>query len=236
MKIGLIAAMDQEARLLIEAIKDLTKINLGHLDFYQGLLGSSPVVLVQSGIGKVNAAIATSLLISHFHADFIINTGSAGGIGSNLSIGDLVISDQVAYHDVDNRVFDYAYGQLPQMPARYKVKPEFSKLTQDLGQKLGWHTRSGLMVTGDSFVASKDQVEQVKSHFPKALVTEMEGAAVAQTCYNFDVDYLIIRCLSDTADEEASLDFEEFIDQAGKASARLVIELAEALAKHEDTK
>ena len=226
--------MDQEASLLIEAIKDLTKINLGHLDFYQGRLGTSPVVLVQSGIGKVNAAIATSLLISHFQADFIINTGSAGGIGPDLSIGDLVISDQVAYHDVDNRVFDYAYGQMPQMPTVYEVKPEFTKLALGLGQKLGWHTRLGLVVTGDSFVASKDQVKLVKSHFPKALVTEMEGAAVAQTCYNFDVDYLIIRCLSDTADEAASLDFEEFIDQAGKASAKLVIKLTEALAELQD--
>ena len=223
MKVGILVAMEEEIRRLTEEISEATVVEIANQTFYEGKIHNQTVTIVQSGIGKVNASIATTLLIDHFKVDLVINTGSAGGIGENLTIGDLVISTELAYHDADNRGFGYAYGQIPQMPKRYVADGRFQKILNRVATTLDWPVRNGLIVTGDSFISSNDQIERILGFFPDALVTEMEGAAVAQTCMQFGIPCVVLRAVSDTADEEATIVFDEFVLLAGKRSAELLI-------------
>ncbi len=231
MKIGLLVAMEEELERLKDAISTDTVQTIANQKFYDGVIAGQPVTVVQSGIGKVNASIATTLLIQEFGVDAVINTGSAGGIGSDLSIGDLVISTSLAYHDADNRGFGYTYGQIPQMPAQYETDEKVGQLIQEAAVNTGWHVKNGLIVTGDSFISSQEQIEHIKTYFPEALATEMEGGAVAQTCAQFDIPYAVVRAISDVADEEATVNFDEFVLLAGKRSAELVLSFIENLDK-----
>ena len=162
--------------------------------------------------------------------DLIVNTGSAGGIGAGLHVGDVVIASEMAYHDVDATVFGYSIGQVPQMPARYIANQGTIEKTITAAKKTGLTPVKGLIVTSDSFIASQAQTDVILSNFPDALASEMEGAAIAQVCYQFDVPFVIIRAMSDVADEEAGVSFDEFIIEAGKKSAEMVLELVASLA------
>lgn len=229
MKIGIIAAMAQEVATLLKQLEDKKVITIANQTFYEGKLDGRNVTLVQSGIGKVNATIAVTLLIERFEVKAVINTGSAGGIGEGLSIGELVVSNELTYNDADARAFGYEYGQIPQMPARYQADENFIHITKEAAKATGWEVEEGLIVSGDSFISGKEQVNKIKEHFPTALVTEMEGAAVAQTCYQFAVPFVVVRALSDTADEKASISFDEFIEEAGEQSALLVQEIIQSI-------
>lgn len=229
MKLGILVAMEEEMNRLMEVIEKEEVHEMAKQTFYDGSIYGQPVTIVRSGIGKVNASIATTLLIHTFQVDAVINTGSAGGIGEGLAIGDLAIANQLAYHDADNRVFGYAYGQIPQMAAVYDADDYLSRRIEQAAKPLGWNTQKGLIVSGDSFVSSAEAIQNIKDHFPKALVTEMEGAAVAQTCQQFEVPVAVIRAVSDVADEQASVNFDEFVLLAGERSAQLVLSLIEDL-------
>lgn len=223
MKIGIIAAMEQEVIALVRKLKNHVIIKKANQTFYDGNIFGREVTIVQSGIGKVNAAIASALLIENFHVDAVVNTGSAGGIGQGLSIGDLVVSTKLAYNDADARVFGYEFGQIPQMPLYYKANEQLIEQLKSAALKVDWKINSGLIVSGDSFIAEKEKIYEMKQYFPDALVTEMEGAAVAQTCYQFEVPFVVVRALSDTADEEAVESFDEFIEHAGQKSAEMIL-------------
>lgn len=229
MKIGILVAMEEEIKRLTEEITDETITTIANQTFYDGLLHNKPVTIVRSGIGKVNASIATTLLIQEFKVDGVINTGSAGGIGEGLTIGDLVISTELAYNDSDNRIFGYTFGQIPQMPARFYSDRSLQAMIEKAAKNVEWPVQSGLIVTGDSFISSEEEISRIKEFFPEVLVTEMEGAAVAQTCLQFDVPCAVIRAVSDTADEEAEVSFDEFVVLAGKHSAELVMALIEEI-------
>ncbi|WP_423189656.1 5'-methylthioadenosine/adenosylhomocysteine nucleosidase [Alkalibacterium sp. f15] len=229
MKIGIIAAMEQEAREIVAQLQKLKKSVKANQYFYEGTIQGIEVVLVQSGIGKVNASIATTLLIDTYKVEAVINTGSAGGIGDGLAVEDLVISSELSYNDADARVFGYDYGQIPQMPSRYQSDPYLIDLFKKAAVKKNWDIKQGLIVTGDSFVSDKKRIAEIREHFKDVLVTEMEGAAVAQTCYQFDIPFVVIRAVSDVADEEASVSFDEFIEKVGKKSAETVIQFISLL-------
>lgn len=214
--------MEEEIQHLIQAFDYYELHELANQKVYDGFIAETAVSVVQSGIGKVNASIASALLIEKFKVEIVVNTGSAGAVKSGLKIGDLVLATELAYHDVDNRIFNYQYGQIPQMPARYKSDEQLIKEIEVLSvDKLKVHR--GLIVSGDSFVSTKKETDRIQEYFPNALVTEMEGAAVAQTCHQFDIPFIVIRSVSDTADESADMDFDEFVQFAGKRSAELVI-------------
>lgn len=225
MKIGILAAMEEEVRLLVEQLKNKQQTTIANQSFYEGSIHGVNVVVVQSGIGKVNAAIATTLLIDHFSSTFIINSGSAGGIGAQLKVGDLVVSSKLTYNDADARAFGYEFGQIPQMPLNYPVEKFVYQLAKQTAEELSRTVHVGEVVTGDSFIASQERIAEIKEFFPNALITEMEGAAVGQTCYQFNVPFIVVRAISDSGDEEASISFDEFIIQAGKDSATLVVHL-----------
>lgn len=221
--------MEDEIKRLKEEITDETVTTIANQTFYDGVLHNKPVTVVRSGIGKVNASIATTLLIQEFKVDAVINTGSAGGIGESLTIGDLVISTELAYNDTDNRDIGYTFGQIPQMPPRFPADQLLQTMIERAATNVEWPVQSGLVVTGDTFISSEEQIIQIKEFFPEVLVTEMEGAAVAQTCLQFNIPCAVIRAVSDTADEEAEVTFDEFVVMAGKHSAELVMELVKEI-------
>lgn len=221
--------MEEEIKRLKEEITDETVTTIANQTFYDGVLHNKPVTVVRSGIGKVNASIATTLLIQEFKVDAVINTGSAGGIGESLTIGDLVISTELAYNDTDNRDIGYTFGQIPQMPPRFPADQLLQTMIEKAATNVEWPVQSGLVVTGDTFISSEEQIIQIKEFFPEVLVTEMEGAAVAQTCLQFNIPCAVIRAVSDTADEEAEVTFDEFVVMAGKHSAELVMELVKEM-------
>ena len=225
MKIGIIGAMDQEVKILKEKMEAPMFWERAGVLFVSGTLGKHDVIVVRSGIGKVAASVTTSLLIQQYGVNMVINTGSAGGIGEGLQVGDVVFSEKLAYFDVDVTGFGYEYGQLPAgMPLYFEASKYIINEMKKAAEKTGQQVRSGLIVTGDSFVNSPEKIAEIKSHFPEALACEMEGAAIAQTARQFNIPFLVVRAISDTADHQATMSFDEFIDEAGKRSAEMVIE------------
>ncbi|ARJ49909.1 5'-methylthioadenosine/adenosylhomocysteine nucleosidase [Staphylococcus lutrae] len=227
--IGIIGAMEEEIEILKSQMTALEEIKVAHVIFYKGYLNDKEIVLTQSGIGKVNAAISTSLLIDRFEPDCIINTGSAGGLQPELELGDVVVSRHVAYHDVDACAFGYAQGQIPGMPAQFEADTVLFEKVMHLLEQLDQTGKSGLIVSGDSFIGTNEQREAILAHFPDALATEMEATAIAQTCYQYRVPFIITRAISDLANKEAGMTFEAFLKIAAKSSSEMVNELVKVL-------
>ncbi|KMT59348.1 5'-methylthioadenosine/S-adenosylhomocysteine nucleosidase [Paenilisteria newyorkensis] len=231
-KIAIIGAMEEEVTILREQMVGLEETTIAGAVFYTGTLAGKEIVLLKSGIGKVNAALSTTLLCDHYDISLIINTGSAGGIGAELEVGDVIISDHLAYGDVDATVFGYTYGQVPQMPALYQGDEEAMRLAQQIYQENfseGNKAVYGLVVTTDSFIHRPDQRELITTFFPEVKAVEMEACAIAQVAHQFDVPFLIIRALSDVADSEASVSFDEFLATAAKNSSACVVKMVEQL-------
>lgn len=228
MKFGVICAMPEEIKELTAALENKQITTLGGKKYYEGQISGQNVVLVESGIGKVEAGITTEHLIVEFQADVVINSGSAGGIGDGLHVGDVVVSTATAYHDVDATAFGYQYGQLPGQPARFEASQKWGQEIARAGQETGLNVTTGLIVSGDQFIASEAAVKQILSHFPEAVSSEMEGAAVGQVATDHHVPYVVVRAMSDTADSNAGVSFDEFIIDAGKRSAQMLLALFRA--------
>ncbi|QJQ94391.1 MULTISPECIES: 5'-methylthioadenosine/S-adenosylhomocysteine nucleosidase [Halomonadaceae] len=227
--IGIIGAMAEEVELLASRLTEHeTRQHAGFI-FHTGSLHDVKVIILQSGIGKVNAAVGTSQLLDKYQPEAIINTGSAGGFGEDLAIGDVVISSEVRHHDVDVVAFGYDYGQVPRMPAAYLPDPRLVQAARECSKRLDeLRIVEGLIATGDSFMSCPESVKKTRERFPAMLAAEMEAAAIAQTCHLYDCPFVVIRALSDIAGQESDLSFAQFIDQAATHSAALV----DAMVKH----
>jgi len=223
MKIGIIGAMDEEIRILKEKMNNIETTVIAGCEFHQGELNNKQVVLTKSGIGKVAAAVATTLLLEKFGPDTIINTGSAGGYDNALNVGDIVISTEVRFHDVDVTAFGYEIGQMAQLPAAFPAQKELITIAQQAAQSLSsLKIITGLICTGDTFMADPQKAEIALNNFPTMAACEMEAAAIAQVCYQFNVPFLIIRSLSDIAGKKSELSFEQYLPIAAKNASILV--------------
>ncbi|QLK86022.1 5'-methylthioadenosine/S-adenosylhomocysteine nucleosidase [Staphylococcus sp. 17KM0847] len=227
--IAIIGAMEEEVALLKGQLSNLKETQVAHTRFYHGTLANKEVVLLQSGIGKVNVAISTALLIHMFNPDYVINTGSAGGLQSGLNLGDVVVSTHVSYHDADARAFGYEMGQIPGMPSQYQADETLIQAVHRVLQSLNQNAMDGLIVSGDSFIGTDQQRTAILEYFPHAIAAEMEAAAVAQTCFQFDKPFIVTRAISDLADAQASMTFDEFLKVASKSSSEMVYELVKEL-------
>jgi adenosylhomocysteine nucleosidase len=230
MDAGIIGAMEEEIRLLKSRIENIRETEGGGCRFYSGTLEGLDVVLLQSGIGKVNAAIGTTLLIERFKPKVIINTGSAGGTHHSLEIGDIIISTELRHHDVDVTAFGYDYGQVPKMPSSFIPHDDLIDIAEKVIDKIeGVSTHKGLIGTGDSFMSDPDQIHVVRKKMPDLLAVEMEGASIAQVCHQFNVPFLVIRSISDIAGKESPVSFEKFLETAARHSAEMVLEILREL-------
>jgi adenosylhomocysteine nucleosidase len=231
MKAGIIGAMEPEVAILKAALENPTSTTYGGFEFHQGLLNGTDVVIVQSGIGKVAAALATVLLIDKFAPDYIVNTGSAGGFDQSLKVGDIVVSAEVRYNDVNVTAFGYEIGQLPGNPPAYMPHPLLVEAAKaGIEQLDGINTLVGLITTGDTFMTADEDIAKARKNFPQMAAVEMEGAAIAQTCHQFNVPFVIIRSMSDIAGKESPTSFEAYLETASVNSSKLVTNMLDSLA------
>lgn len=229
MKIGIIAAMPEELAYLIEHLENAGQEKVLDNTYHTGKIGPVDLVLVESGIGKVMSAMSVAILADNFKVDAVINTGSAGALAAGIEVGDVVIADKLAYHDVDVTAFGYEYGQMAQQPLYFESDKKFVNLIQESLSKLNQKWHLGLIATGDSFIAGEDKIKAIKEHFPQVLAVEMEGAAIAQAAHVLNLPFLVVRAMSDNANHEASISFDEFIVEAGRRSAQALLTLLQSI-------
>nr|WP_106780054.1 5'-methylthioadenosine/S-adenosylhomocysteine nucleosidase [Lysinibacillus timonensis] len=224
MKIAVIGAMEEEVELLRDALEGTETKTIANSQYTTGTYNGKEIVLLKSGIGKVNAAMSTTVLLYEFKPDVVINTGSAGGYDPSLEVGAVVISDEVRHHDVDVTIFDYEMGQVPQMPPAFKSDARLMDIAIEAVSEIGEHQYGvGLICSGDSFMNDPVRVEKVRQYFPQMKAVEMEAAAVAQVCYQFKTPFVVIRALSDIAGKESNISFDEFLPVAAKHSTEIVL-------------
>ncbi|HEM9181116.1 TPA: 5'-methylthioadenosine/adenosylhomocysteine nucleosidase [Streptococcus agalactiae] len=229
MKIGIIAAMEEELKLLVENLEDKSQETVLSNVYYSGRYGEHELVLVQSGVGKVLSAMSVAILVESFKVDAIINTGSAGAVATGLNVGDVVVADTLVYHDVDLTAFGYDYGQMSMQPLYFHSDKTFVSTFEAVLSKEEMISKVGLIATGDSFIAGQEKIDVIKGHFPQVLAVEMEGAAIAQAAQATGKPFVVVRAMSDTAAHDANITFDEFIIEAGKRSAQVLMAFLKAL-------
>ncbi len=221
--IGLIGAMDEEVAVIKAWMTDVREESIAGCDFFLGHFEGKDVVLLKSGIGKINAAVSTTLLLSQYKPEYVINIGSAGGFDPDLNVGDVVISDQVVHHDVDVTAFGYVMGQVPNMPATYAADQTLiDQAKAAVASVTTIQAKVGLIGTGDSFMNDPVRVESVRATFPDLVAVEMEAAAVAQVCFKFETPFVVVRSLSDIAGKESPQSFEEYLKVAAENSSLMI--------------
>lgn len=225
--IGIIGAMDEEVSQIVEVMEVTETFEKASMVFKKGTLNGKDVVIVRSGIGKVNAAVCTQILVDKFNVDYVINTGIAGSLKAEIDIADVVLSSDVLHHDVDATGFGYALGQIPRMDVlSFKADDRLVELGKEAckaaAPNVGVHV--GRVVSGDQFISDKAVKERITSNFD-GFCTEMEGAAIAQTSYLNNVPFLILRAISDKADDSATMDYPTFEAMAIKNSVEILKEL-----------
>ncbi|GAB6160790.1 5'-methylthioadenosine/adenosylhomocysteine nucleosidase [Howardella ureilytica] len=222
--LGIIGAMQEEVEQLISVMNITKEEKKAGMEFFAGRLEGVPVTIVRSGIGKVNAAICTQILVDDFNVDAVINTGIAGSLHDKIEIADVVLSEDVLHHDMDATGFGYPKGQIPRMDVlSFKAdaglvalaKKACEAATPDIGIHIG------RIVSGDQFVSDSDVKKKIVDDF-KGLCTEMEGAAIAQTSYLNGIPFVIIRTISDKADNSASVDYPTFEKKAIANEVKIV--------------
>ena len=232
MKLGIIGAMDVEVATLKEKMENVTTCTRAGSVYFEGKLEGLPAVVVQCGVGKVNAALCAQILCNCYDVTHIVNTGIAGSLCADLDIGDLVISKDAIYHDFDLRFWGRPIGQVPGMdvvafPANEDlVKTAFVAAEEENPG----HAQIGRIASGDQFICSKEQKDKIIAD-TSAICAEMEGAAIAHTAYRNNVPFVIIRAISDKADDSAQMDYPTFEAIAAKRCAAVTTALARKLQK-----
>ncbi|WP_080849126.1 5'-methylthioadenosine/S-adenosylhomocysteine nucleosidase [Cytobacillus gottheilii] len=230
MKIAIIGAMEEEVTILRDKITNQSVETIAGCEYTTGEMDGADVILLRSGIGKVNAAMSTTVLLDRFKPDYVINTGSAGGLNPELNVGDVVISSEVRHHDVDVTAFGYEYGQVPQLPAAFTANEKLVKIAEECAKESGdIQVVRGLIATGDSFMSDPVRVEAVREKFEDLQAVEMEAAAIAQVCHQFNIPFVVIRSLSDIAGKESDISFDKFLETAALHSANLVMSITSSI-------
>ncbi len=223
MKIGIIGAMEQEVKILLGYMSEPKLTDIAGCKIYEGKINNVQVALLQSGIGKTAAAVGTTLLLQLTKPDMIINTGSAGGLDVNLNVGDIVISSEVRHHDVDVTAFGYEKGQLPANPAAFIANEQLIQIALKEVQHANFNASLGLICSGDLFVNGSEMIARIRHDFPQVKAVEMEAASIAQVCHAFNVPFVVVRAISDVADKESHLSFDEFLPLAAEKSSEIVL-------------
>lgn len=222
--IGIIGAMEEEVAALKDAMEIEEIREIASMVFCKGKLCGKDVIVVRSGVGKVNAAICAQILAGQFQVDTLINTGIAGSLNAKINIGDMVISTDAIHHDMDASAFDDPVGQVPRMdvfafPADERLIALAKEVNEEVNPEI--KTFTGRVATGDQFVASQEVKDRIVNNF-QALCTEMEGVGIAHAAYLNKLPYVIIRAISDKADNSAEMDYPTFEKLAIAHSVKLV--------------
>ncbi len=221
MKIGIIFAMKEEIDELLKYI-NLEKTNsIYDLDFYEGSISNTKCILVESGVGKVNAARCTQVLIDNYNVDYVFNIGVAGSVSDKVSICDIVVASELVQHDFDITAFNHEKGYIPKIGVYIKCNKELNKLANKIDIK-NTNIHNGVIASGDIFCSEYKMGEKIHNKF-NALCVEMEGASIAQVCYLCKVPFLVIRSISDSPYQKNNkLTYDEFLIKSSKIVAKFL--------------
>ena len=222
MRTAIIAAMDEEVQFLIAYIDKHEKYEFQGYEYHIGEIAGEQIVLCKSGIGKVNAALSTTLLLEHFKVDTVINTGSAGALKPYFNVGDVLIADRCIYHDVDATAFGYKYGQVPQMPEYYICDDALVEAFSKIFTAFSYKHYIGTIATGDSFMTDVQKFKELEEQLPNVLAVDMEATAITQVCTQYRKPFIIVRSISDIVSKDSGIAFNEFIALAAKNSTEVI--------------
>ena len=225
-KVGIIAAMQEEMNEIKNIMTELTEKNIYELQFFEGKIGNAECVLVQAGVGKVNASRCTQILIDNYDIEYVVNVGSAGSANNSLNIGDIVIGKILVQHDFDITAFGHKKGYISNVGENIssddKLIKKFEKIINN-NDKKEYNIKVGTIASGDIFCTDIKMKEKIKYKF-NADAIEMEGAAIAQVCYLDKIPFIVIRSISDTPNGSNEITFEEYLKLASKRCATLLNE------------
>lgn len=220
MVIGIVAAMESEIKHIITSLNNSIKHTINGIDIYEGKIGNHKVVVSLSGVGKVNSAINTTLLINTFNPDVVINSGIAGG-SKELNTADFVIADKLTYSDFDCQVFNYKFGQVPGMPEFYYSDTKYKAILETYLKNNNIPFKNTTVYTADAFRLSANEI---KNDTSSSFATEMEGASIAQACYKLNTPFLSFRIISDILDSENHIEeYNEFESKCAKLSSNVIV-------------
>ena len=230
MVIGIISAMEEGLAILLDDMEVAEKKVKANMTFYKGKLWNKDVVAVVSGIGKVNAAVCTQILISEYKVDHVINVGVAGGIGMDIYPGDVVIAENLVQYDMDTTAFGDRHGQIPRLDTfDFICDKHLVNVCKEACDEIeGFNTFSGRIVSGDQFVASLEKIKWLEKEF-EAKAVEMEGASIAHVCYLNNIPFVVIRSISDNANNGAHMDYEKFTPIGVRNSTTILKAMIEKL-------
>ena len=232
-KLGIIGAMEIEVAALKEKLTGMTEHTHAVGTFCEGRLEGLDVVVVQCGVGKVNAALCVQILCDCYGVTHLVNTGIAGSLCAELDIGDLVVSRDAMYHDFDCHAFGYPIGKVPGLPVTYEADAKMMEYAFAAAEEVNpGHTRIGRVASGDQFICAKEQKDRIIA-VTQAQCTEMEGAGIAQTAYRNRIPFVILRAISDKADDSAEMDYPTFERIAADRCAKVTMALARRIREAE---
>lgn len=230
MTLAIVVAMLEE----IQPIRDLLQVEtiqtIGHIKIEKAQYKGEDIYLVESGIGKANAAQGASLAIDRYQPRTVLNFGVVGSLVDSLGLGDLLIGDDFIYHDADETAFGSPYGRIPRMPVSYPIDPKLEPILDQLLQaESDFHLEKGQVLTSDSFTDDPKRIQWIKDTFPEGKVLEMEATAIAQVAYTHDVPFLSIKTISDEAGEMGPEEYERTKDQAAKNAVSFLLKALDLL-------
>lgn len=226
-KVGIIFAMEEELKELLKFLELKNEYEIFELKFYEGFIYGIELVLVESGVGKVNAARATQILIDNMQVDYIFNIGVAGGISPNLNVLDIVIGESLVQHDFDITAFNHEKGYIPKVGTFIKGDDYLVKLAKEVGSQ-DYQVLSGVIASGDIFCTETQMSQKINQKF-NALCVEMEGASVAQVCNLDHIPFLVIRSISDTPNNNNVITYEEFLEKSSQNIANFMVKILEKI-------
>ena len=223
-------AMPEEVEPIVAKLENLKETVYASNTYYEGVYNGQEVVVAYSKIGKVFATLTATMLIEKFACDTLLFSGVAGAISDELNIGDLIIADGLCQHDLDITAFGHPFGYVPEGEVCIPTDVNLRNVAKEVATSKGLTLKEGVIATGDQFVANADRKDWIGSEF-KADALEMEGASVAVVCSSLDVPFFILRAISDSADMDASFNFDEFLESSAKISADFILSMVDAIKK-----
>ncbi|NOR56284.1 MAG: 5'-methylthioadenosine/adenosylhomocysteine nucleosidase [Sulfurovum sp.] len=228
MKIAIMGAMPEEVEPIVSQLDNLKKTVYAANTYYEGSYKGQEVVVAYSKIGKVFATLTATILIEKFNCDTLLFSGVAGAISDDLKIGDLIIADGLCQHDLDITAFGHPYGFVPEGEVCIPTDVSLRNIAKEVASNKGLTLKEGVIATGDQFVANAERKDWIGDTF-KAAALEMEGASVAVVCSALDIPFFILRAISDSADMDASFNFDEFLESSAKISANFILSMVAAI-------
>lgn len=228
--IAIIGAMREEITPLLEYFKNYESITIGENLYYKLVYKNYQIIIAYSKIGKIHAALTCSTMILHFKADYIVFSGVAGGLRADLRVGDIVLATSLCQYDVDISAFGHPLGFIPESRIYFDTDKTLNNIARKVSKIHNIILKEGIIASGDSFVFSKEKKDWIVNTF-KADVVEMEGISIAVVATLLNIPFCIIRSISDSADDNANISFDEFLDEAAKKSAKLVLAIVDEIIK-----